>query len=252
MVRKKVTRNWLLSIAAIAVVTVLAGVAVWAQPNDSDESDQTGSATAVGTDLNPIPEADRPMQVSRPQPGKLGVLFVGDSVTSGLYASRFGLSFKSILTRKIYSGGDADIVSASEGDSSSVNPPRMPTRLPDLSLAIVEIGTVDVFESVQVEVFSRNYASLLDSIAARSPNVRFICLGLWRDPATARPYNYEINRLCAARKGRYRALGDLFLNASLRGPAGKPMYGGVSDNFYPNDEGHEQIADRVLGAFNLS
>ena len=57
---------------------------------------------------------------------------------------------------------------------------------------------------------------------------------------------------CLSRGGTFRKMSDIFADPSSRGPAGLVKYGGVSDDFHPNDLGYERISERLLGAIALT
>ncbi|MBA8964749.1 lysophospholipase L1-like esterase [Rhodococcus percolatus] len=185
---------------------------------------------------------DQPTILKRPADGILKVLYSGDSLTHGLFASSDAAGFRPRMTGEFEKTGTVDWLKtgASGGITSSV---AFNTLGYGHHLAIIELGTNDVGPTSLTQ-FRTDYSALMDEITTRSPGVQFICAGTWRP--TSSDFDAIIEEECLERGGRYRPLQDLFNDSTNRGPAGLPMYGGTSDTFHPNDKGYAAIADRLL------
>jgi acyl-CoA thioesterase I len=182
----------------------------------------------------------------------LRVSFVGDSIDAGYYASDESLGFHGLVVgewRK--SGPVADypmnhMIGGTAGDAL-----RNPTYPKDQQLYVVELGTNDA-PRVNYRELRTQYDTLLDRIRASSPDAALVCVGLWRPKKNADTFDTIIKDLCEVRGGVFVRISDLAANDSLKGPAGVPAFGGLSDSFHPNDLGHKLIADRILDVVRLN
>ncbi|CAM3897472.1 SGNH/GDSL hydrolase family protein [Smaragdicoccus niigatensis] len=180
----------------------------------------------------------------------LRVLYIGDSLSYGLYASSADKGFRQRMNAeftKVHSV-DAKAVGAVAYTASTID---LGTIGGNWDLAVVEQGTNDTGRS-SLDTFRNDYAKLLDAVLAHSPLVQLVCLGVWTEPRFAQYYDRIIESECLSRGGTFRPLSDLFDNPENRGPAGLARFGGTSDNFHPNDLGHERISARLRGAIILT
>ncbi len=174
------------------------------------------------------------------------VQFFGDSLNYGLYASSPDSSFQRIvLARSDALASSATVVDGTEvgGTVDNVRSKSDLTRSTDLN--IVELGTNDVGRTNLTD-FANSYTELISSLQSASPGAGLICLGVWQTESRAVTYDDAIRRTCTQRDGRYIGLSDLFDSSGSRGPAGRQTFGGVSDDFHPNDVGHRAIANRIV------
>lgn len=178
------------------------------------------------------------------------ILFLGDSLTSGYYASLRESSFAALVLERL-TERDGEVERVTAAWPGGVTKVATYSDIPGgLDVAVVGLGTNDSLRTAPW-VFARQYGDLLSRIRTSSPGAEVVCLGLWRSPWRAWPYDRAIERLAAKRGATYRPLSDLYVDAANRGPAGVPVEHGVSDDFHPNDRGHAQIAERVSGALRL-
>ena len=174
------------------------------------------------------------------------VQFFGDSLNFGLYASLPDASFQEIvLAQSDALAPSASIVDGTEvgGTVDNVRSKSDLTRSTDLN--IVELGTNDVGRTNLTD-FANSYTKLISSLRSASPGAGLICLGVWQTESRAVTYDDAIRRTCSQSDGRYIGLSDLFDSSGFRGPAGRQTFGGVSDDFHPNDVGHRAIANRIV------
>lgn len=185
---------------------------------------------------------DNPTIIKRPTSGPLKVLYSGDSLTHGLFASVQEAGFRPRMTAEFAKTGTVEELKtgASGGITSSV---AFDTLGSGHQLAIIELGTNDVGPTSLTQ-FEADYSALMNEIAVRSPGVQFVCAGTWRP--TSSDFDAIIEQECVERGGRYKSLQDLFNDSTNRGPAGQAVFGGTSDDFHPNDKGYWAIADRLL------
>jgi acyl-CoA thioesterase-1 len=178
------------------------------------------------------------------------VMFIGDSLLGGLYASQESKTWSVLVVSSLESEtGIIDVVPAPRKDlprgtpttTSSFDLSQMPR---DLGLAVVELGTNDAGQDVDLDLFVKQYSLILDQIRSTSPNSYLVCLSTWRPSAA---YDAAIEAACTTRpRASYADIGVLFDASGTRGPSGRDTPFGISDDFHPNDAGHRAIADTVL------
>ena len=181
----------------------------------------------------------------------LKVSFVGDSIDLGFYATDPGLGFHALVVNEWRNTGpvaDFPMKALVGGTARDV---LKNSDLPDhQNLLVVELGTNDVVR-VDRHDFRAEYATVLDRLQGNSPSAALVCLGAWRPKTSGGIFDLIIKDLCEIRGGVFVPLSDLAADQSLRGPANAVTFGGPSDDFHPNNEGHRKIADRVLAAIRV-
>jgi lysophospholipase L1-like esterase len=189
--------------------------------------------------------------LARPTDRPLGVVFAGDSLTYGLYASAEDKGYRPLTVAALEKGG---AVAWSRGGQTgnkiqtvtdSINFPAT------TDVAILELGTNDVWKTPAADIRAQ-YDVLMGKVKASAPSARIICLGVWSGPDGRRNYDAPIQASCEAGGGQFISLGTAYDAADTRGPAGRETFGGVSDDFHPNDNGYRLIAERVVAALGLS
>lgn len=210
---------------------------------------------SVAASSKPAPTAKVAPLVVKQAGGSLRVLFAGDSLTGGLHASTQAKGFKWLMLDAIEKQvGAVDEMSSalSGGTTLEVSAKyEVPTKL---DLAVVELGTNDKAKATPIPAFQKAYVDLLNKIKAGSPSVALVCAGVWEDVnggPDALPYNNVISKECTARGGKFVTLTPIYKDPTTIGPVGVPAYGGVSDDFHPNDTGHRDIADALLAQIKL-
>lgn len=191
-------------------------------------------------------EAIEKLTIKRPATGALNVFFIGDSLTGNLHASTESRGFRPLIVAALGQGG---VVNERQGFTNGGTAGAVAGNVEldkDNALAIIELGTNDVL-TTPVPEFKKAYSGLLDAVRSASPNVQLLCAGTWNNPADAKTWNAVIEEECEARKGVYVPLGDLHMQTTNRGPAGRTdVFGAPSDDFHPNDKGYAAIAARLL------
>lgn len=224
----------------------------------AQESDQASPAAATPSSTPTDGQAEQPvatarrLAVKRPA-GTMRVLFTGDSLTGSYFATTEAQGFRPLLVAGL---GDIEAVGVGvpHGRLSEV---EAGTAIPSgATLAVIEVGTND-FGKTPLGGFRQQYDSLLDRVAAKSPGVRFLCMGIWRTAnATVANipgagYDAEIKESCEERRGHYLPLQPIYDAPGSRGPAGVDTFAGKSDVFHPNNEGHAAIAEAALSSLVL-
>lgn len=205
----------------------------------------TAAAYLVDVAEPPADTVDAEVRVAAGAP--LRVAFVGDSLDYGLYATQPDRGFHQLMVQAWRAHGPVEDTPL-DSLGGTVQNALGNTDIPkDQDLVVVELGTNDVARASH-RTFRQDYETLLGRIRDASPDAALVCIGPWRPGDSASRFDTIIKDLCEAQKGVFRSISDISENASMKGPADLPTFGGASDDFHPNDRGHRAIADRMLGA----
>jgi acyl-CoA thioesterase-1 len=251
----------LAGIGALALVAVLlAGVAITAN-NGADEAERAASqqaleaqradATAEEAASAEAAIAAAKVQVERPTDRPLEVVFAGDSLTYGLFASSEAAGYRPQVVAGLETDG---AVKWSRGGQTGNRIQTVSNSIAfpaSTDLVVLALGTNDVWKT-PVEDIATQYDALMQKAKAGAPNAAIVCLGVWSKEDGRRGHDPAIQQSCEAAGGRFLPLGDIYDAADTRGPAGVEAFGGVSDDFHPNDNGYRQIAQLVLGNLFVS
>lgn len=197
-----------------------------------------GTADAEPTPATP-PTTDRPA---------LRVLFVGDSLAEGYFASTPDRAFPELLVAGWSESADVTDLRATRAGWRTF---RIATLVDQtgLDVAVLEAGANDVGET-SVPAFARAYRDLLARVESGSPDVVVVCLGPWGPPGVTDPYDAAVEAACDGEAHRFALLSDLYAHPGLRGPVGSETTLGDRDDYHPNDRGHAAIAARVREALD--
>lgn len=193
--------------------------------------------------------------VERPAERPLRVLFAGDSLTYGLFASKQEKGFRYRMIDALSKDGPVDNQSAEKAGAGAADVSSVLDVPSGLDLAIIELGTNDVGAQTPMDEFTKTYSDLLDKIRAKSPTVPLLCVGTWGSDGGgygSEPYNEVIEAECVKRDGKFVSLYNLYPVEAYRGPAGKDAFGGTSDDFHPNDSGYKAVADLLLASLKIN
>jgi len=161
------------------------------------------------------------------------ILFIGDSLTYGSVTSNIANAYPARVTRSVH--GQASILGKGGVVTSYWKPAALPTGI---GVAVVELGTNDVYNHVAVAKFDRDYRHLLAAIHVKSPGVKFVCLSVWWPPGgfgAVPPYDERIQADCP---GEYVDIAQFAHPPNLA----------ARDHFHPNDAGHKLIASVIIPA----
>lgn len=194
--------------------------------------------------------------VTRTAGEDMRVLFAGDSLTGGLYASQQSLGFRTLMLNQLQASGGVDAFDSAISGGTTVEVAEKYEVPADLDLAIVELGTNDLGRATELPVFDAAYDELLSRVTTGSPGVALVCAGVWEANGgsdTGSSYDQIIRSSCEDAGGVFVSLRSIYAtSADVIGPAGIPAYTGLSDDFHPNDRGHERIAEALLGRITIS
>ncbi|WP_369131767.1 SGNH/GDSL hydrolase family protein [Modestobacter sp. I12A-02662] len=208
------------------------------------------AATAAPATTAPaVPAAATPgdVPVVRPTDRPLRVLFVGDSLMWGSFASDESLTYRERISTALGAGGPVDAVSvARPGLRAAKAAVALQKQQGPFDLVFVEIGANDSV-SITPAQFGADYADLLDQVRLLAPQAGLVCVGVWNGIDEATPFDRELRPVCAEHQGVVVPMTGLYTDETLRGPEGSVLPDGtVRDQFHPNDLGHEAIAAAVL------
>lgn len=199
------------------------------------------TATATATERTTV-------EVS-PTDGRLHVLFAGDSLTGGLYASEESKGFKWRMISSLEDAAPVEEYNSAVSGGTTIQVSEWYDVPSGLDLAVVELGTNDIGNRVPLSAFQDAYEDLLSKITSANPGVPVLCAGVWEGNGggpEGPQYDEIIERACADVGGQFVPLRTLYQDPTTIGPAGLPSYLGESDDFHPNDRGHELIASALL------
>lgn len=188
-----------------------------------------------------IPKATVAPSATATPVGAPRIVFIGDSLTEGAFATRQDADYVVRVTYALHATqedtqGHYGWTVANTITSLIAHP------APSADIVVVELGTNDV-GSTPVDLFSRQYAQLLSLIRETQPaNARWACLSTWRDPSSSGAYDSVIQSECP---GTYVPIGQFYMNGTMHGPTGRVTWLGMGDWFHPNDKGHQAIAQAV-------
>ena len=185
--------------------------------------------------------------VGAPQASVRPILFVGDSLTVGYYASSPSKTYPALVAGAL---GRPAIEIATGGVTASHYAAR--TSFPKAAVVVVELGTNDFEHQTPVGAFDRAYEQVIAHVRRVNPTAKLVCVAVWNgdysNPAWAPSATYDAKIRGDCTGGKVANVGGAFDVAADRGPAGTSSAFGLRDQFHPNDAGHQAIATAVLGA----
>lgn len=229
-----------LGVAAVAV----AGLAL------TRPADQPPVSEKVAQYYSNPPSARQSGVINRSETGPLKVVFAGDSLTYGLFASSEDKGYRPQVVAALSASGPVEASRGGQTGNKIKEVADSITFPADTNLVVLALGTNDVWKTDTADV-AVHYKALVEKVVSSAPDATLICLGVWANQDGARNYDPHIQRPCEDAGGRFLRLTDLYDTPENHGPAGKPAFGGISDEFHPNDAGYKAIADRLLSAVTV-
>ncbi|MHA7194103.1 SGNH/GDSL hydrolase family protein [Paenarthrobacter nitroguajacolicus] len=202
--------------------------------------------SVTGTPTAATPTAAAPAKFVVPTGRATRVLFTGDSLTGGFFATSKAKAFPALVQEAV---GEVEVTQAAMAHQTLTTVSRVTDVPADLDLAVVELGTNDVSVPTPIKDFETQYTELLGKIQKTSPKAAIVCVSTWA--AGGQAYDDVISKACQSVAGRYVSVADANKNPANHGPAGVETEVGVSDTFHPNDAGHRAIADSILKALGI-
>ncbi len=234
-------------LVALAVMLPLTLRTAVAPPAAAAATPPGTTAPAATTPAVPAATTSGDVPVVRPADRPLRVLFVGDSLMWGSFASDESLTYRARITAALGADGPVDVVSvARPGLRAAKAAVSLQKQQGPFDLVFVEIGANDSVAITPAQ-FGADYADLLDQVRVLAPQAGLVCAGVWNGIDEATPFDRELRPVCAEHRGVVVPMTGLYIDETLRGPEGSVLPDGtVRDQFHPNDLGHEAIAAAVL------
>jgi lysophospholipase L1-like esterase len=230
-----------LSVLGVAAIAL----SVFALQNRGDAAPQTGTYTPP-----PAASSEPAVEFPRNADGGITAVFLGDSLTYGLYASSEEAGYRPQVVAALNAVAPVTATRGGQTGNTVQTVSDSATIPADAGLVVLALGTNDVWKT-DLPTFGEQYSNLVAKVRSSAPDAVIACLGVWANPDGARGYNKPIKSSCDAGNGIYVPISPLFNEEGMRGPAGVEAFGGVSDDFHPNDTGYAAIAAMVNEALQL-
>lgn len=236
-------RAWALLAVLLLVAAAAACVAVLTLRSPTGDAARPSASRRPGTS-----ETQARVHVHR-DGGSLRVLFAGDSLTYGSYASTRDRTYRALVMRGLRREAEATTRSVGGPGQTSAVVARS-VRSERYDLVVVETGTNDASKE-RPELVAEKYRALLTKVRRASPDAGLVCIGSWLGQPAAERVDDVIRSGCDTAGGLFVPVSDLYRDKANRGPAGRQSEFGTTDAFHPNDAGHRAIAGRVLDAVRI-
>lgn len=173
------------------------------------------------------------------------ILFLGDSLTHGLFASRKEKGFTALVEKAIGKKEAPNSLGVIKIKTANLSFDEIRRHMrADTDTLVIELGTND-FKSTPLNEFQVNYHAFLSILKKIQPKAQLVCLSTW-DGFEAYQYDEIIMKEARAFKGKFVYLGDLFERENNKSVKGVSTPWGKADDFHPSDQGHAEIARRVI------
>jgi lysophospholipase L1-like esterase len=188
-------------------------------------------------------------RVQRPVPAEPTILFVGDSITLGMFALDEYGCYRMLVAQQFPC---MPLTAASSG-AQSKDVDLESVRDAAADIVVVELGTNDASTRhghvpVDPAVFRRNLRAVAEAARAGSVDARLVFLTVWQAPRRRAAYDARITDLAAAYGGHVVSLAAIKDDPECAGPSGVATFLGTSDGWHPNDYGHERISRRLAAS----
>jgi len=173
------------------------------------------------------------------------VLFLGDSLTAGLYAVTPEDSFRALVAKQL--DVSPVLVSSSGGRTRDFLPSARAITAEAADVVVVELGTNDCsgyssFVPVDQDVFAANLRTLAQAARAGNPACRFVSITVWQAAPARGPYDARIREVAESYGAPVVDISSIKDDPADCKPAGVATFWGVSDGWHPNNAGHAAIA----------
>jgi acyl-CoA thioesterase I len=194
-----------------------------------------------------------PASIRASEPPKF--IFLGDSLTRGLFASAEATTFRALLAEHF--GATATRVAATGGNSADFLNSRAEIVAAQPDVVIIELGTDDQVDGHStVDDLAVNLRTLVGFAREGNAACRVVMFSTWRGTGEYPAWNAAIRDVAHECGASYVSLQALYDDRDNHGPAGVPTIwpdipgpggiGFVTDYFHPNDAGHAAIAATAI------
>jgi hypothetical protein len=189
--------------------------------------------------------------VQQPVPDTPRLVFVGDSLTVGMFALDETTCFRSLVTEQV--GQPSYCLAAYGGQSKDVDLSAVIQSQGDVF--VVELGTNDASGyptgiPVDPSVFEANLRGIAAAARAGNEQCRLVFMTVWQLAPRRTAYDRRVAAVAADYGGHLVRIGAVRDDPADSGPAGVSTAFGVSDGAHPNNAGHAALAaavEAVLG-----
>jgi acyl-CoA thioesterase I len=205
-------------------------------------------------DTDPVSYVPPPpkLTIRRPAGRPVRVLFIGDSVTGGDYASTEAHSFRRVVESRLERTSPVDEERPLRNPGCTPTYTRCFLSIPtDADVAIVELGTNDV-GTTPVDRFAQDYARLVREIRQANPKLPLVCLSPWDPSHAVNIEDYEgVVRSDCTRPSVYVDITGIYDEPDSHAPKGTPSWNGAADGYHPGNLGHRRIAEAILRVLDV-
>lgn len=246
--------RWALIVVALCAIALVVGFTATRNRGDlspkqiADAEAATSSRRAAEAAASSSAADAAKVHVSLPSGRPLQVLFSGDSVTHGFYATSRSKTWPALVAGKL--GGSVTVANTAIPGYTVTDGLKEPIPA-GIDLAFVMYGNNDIDKST-LAAYRRDYALLLAHIRAKDPQAQIVCVSPWESAAytahgsSAAQFAAAARQACTAAGGHFVDVMSLF-TSTLNAQVGAPYAEGTApDNAHPSDAGHALIASTVL------
>jgi acyl-CoA thioesterase-1 len=180
---------------------------------------------------------------------------LGSSLTAGYYASKEDKKFASVLSN--YIEEEMNYKVSLEGHSAHEAllmhgldaVPEINKQEPDL--VSIEFGTSDCSakNNIPVDTFQKQLDLLVNDLTGEGTSKpQVVLLTTWSAGERCQAFDEAVKTVGEEHDFPVVDLSEVWSSSSNVGRKGVQTYNGVSDNFYPNDQGMEVIAGKIFEA----
>lgn len=184
--------------------------------------------------------------------GKIVYSPMGDSLTEGYFATssdkRFVEVYAKMLEDKL--GYQVDVQGVAGYGGTSINGinglEEIKSQSPDL--ITIEFGTndADPANGSDIETFKANLDTMIQTVSTiGNKKPKIILVTTWNQGDKAIPFDKAIKEAGKKYDLPVADISNIWKDSSTKGPEGVQTFKGLSDNWHPNDEGMQRIAEKI-------
>jgi len=168
------------------------------------------------------------------------VLYVGDSLTAGYYATLLATAYRSLLDDAL--GLTGTYVGTTDGTTAGVSLSSVTAAAAEL--VVIELGTNDLLSRSAAE-FQADLQAVADAALEGNGAARLIFCTLWNRDESGAAYDAAVRAVARSCGGSVVDLAAISADSSTYLPSGVSTINGDSDGWHPNDLGHARIAAAI-------